>query len=519
VTTMKFTDAAEGEGAEVLRSRRFWMIVIVVIAVALVWQIVVITATQSSAPSAIDFVPLGLFLVPVLFASINFGMTGGIVVSGVVVLVTIPWFVRAIRADDPVDAWFDVVQVLVLVVVAYFVGRGVTGERKARMAAEASRQAHSLAEARYRDLFETNSEPILLFGEDGVVQEANAAADRLFGSDRVQPGRTLADLVGPKLAGELVAADGAMLPVNLRATVAPGTPVGENDSAGIYQPVVNQMVTIDEEPVRQLVLRDLTEEARRRERLEAYALSVVHGQEDERRRIAQELHDGPLQVLIHLCRQIDALAALQLTDAPAQHEVVRIGAGAALVEWDSGARASTVRPPNLTEVRTLVESVVDEIRGISRGLRPPLLDDLGLEAALQRLCDEAERSMDVTMSLTVSEEVPARLLPEIELVVYRIAQEALSNAARHSGAQKVEVSLGTDGPMLQLRVTDDGEGFEVPAEGGEPALSLGLSGMAERADLVGGAMHLRSRPGGGTVITVDIPHGGPNNAIGARENT
>ena len=145
-----------------------------------------------------------------------------------------------------------------------------------------------------------------------------------------------------------------------------------------------------------------------------------------------------------------------------------------------------------------------EVRQISRGLRPPLLDDLGLLAALQRLCDEAERRAGVAVSLRVHGTVP-RLSPAAELTVYRIAQEALSNVDRHAGASTVEVRLWAADGRLELRVIDDGVGFDdgqgdVAAQG-----TLGLAGMAERAALVGGSLLVRSQPGAGTTVAAAVP--------------
>lgn len=254
----------------------------------------------------------------------------------------------------------------------------------------------------------------------------------------------------------------------------------------MFRPAARMMV-IGGQPMLQVVLQDVTVDARRRQRAQAYAADVLGAQEDERRRIAQELHDGPLQTLVHICRLIDAVAAGGVANR-------------------ADGRDPGDRLPTLAQLRLATEAVMAEVRQISRGLRPPLLDDLGLLAALERLADDVERRAGVAASLRVTGDIP-RLSPAVELTVYRIAQEALSNVDRHAGASSVDVMLSVAGGWLQLRVADDGEGFDPRAEEGVGSPSLGLPGMAERAELVGGSLHVRSSAGYGTTVALAVPVG------------
>jgi signal transduction histidine kinase len=463
----------------VLGDIRLWITVGLVALFAVVWQLTFLVFNQPVAANTANFLPLGVFLVPVLYASVTFGLFGGVLVASVSAVATVPWAVQSLRQTNLVGAWYDVVQVVVLLVVAYFVGRTVRAERAAREAAERSRQDHLLAEIRYRDLFETNSQPIFLVDLAGVVSEANVAAEDLFGHG---PG-SLVGAALPQLIGE-----GAFAAVRSGDPYAGtvGVPDGSGGPGPMYRPAA-RMVTLDGQPMLQVVLQDVTEDARRRQRAQAYAADVVRGQEDERRRIAQELHDGPLQTLVHICRMIDGVAAGGLTALRPRERAVTDGI------------------PTLAQLRAATESVVTEVRQISRGLRPTLLDDLGLMAALERLCDNVEHRAGVAASLRLEGTIPA-LTPAAELTVYRIAQEALSNVDQHAGASSVEVTLSVVGDRLQLRITDDGEGFDQRA--GDAAAvegSLGLPGMLERAELVGGTVQVRSRPGEGTTVVVSIP--------------
>jgi two-component system, NarL family, sensor histidine kinase UhpB len=136
---------------------------------------------------------------------------------------------------------------------------------------------------------------------------------------------------------------------------------------------------------------------------------------------------------------------------------------------------------------------------VARQLRPTALDDLGLGAALAAHVAELQRRTGIETSLESDGEL-SELDADAQLVLYRVAQEALSNAARHSGADHIRVSLRRAGPRVELTVSDDGRGFSFDdAEGG-----LGIAGMRERALLVGGDVEIESRPGTGTTVRLVV---------------
>jgi two-component system sensor histidine kinase UhpB len=198
------------------------------------------------------------------------------------------------------------------------------------------------------------------------------------------------------------------------------------------------------------------------------ARRALTAQEDERRRIARELHDEVGQALT-----VAMLGIAQLEP--------RVDRGAAR---------------ELEAVRDGVRSTLEEVRAIAANLRPEALDDLGLAAALRQLAIEAERA-----GLVVDRSVDAelQLTPEAEVVVYRIAQEALANVMRHARAERVELRLERAGEGVRLRVADDGAGTRSVQQGG------GIRGMRERAVLAGGTFSVQSGRGAGTVVTLDLP--------------
>jgi two-component system sensor histidine kinase UhpB len=205
-------------------------------------------------------------------------------------------------------------------------------------------------------------------------------------------------------------------------------------------------------------------EAERRES----ARRALGAQEDERRRIARELHDEVGQ----------SLTAAVLRIARVQPQVP-----------DSAAL-------ELEDIRNAVRATLEEVRAIAANLRPEALDDLGLPAALRQLAIEAERT-GLVVRRTVDADI--RLTPEREVVVYRVAQEALGNAMRHARAQQIDLRFERIGAGARLRIADDGVGADALPQGG------GIRGMRERAVLAGGTLAVDSRRGAGTVVTLDLP--------------
>ena len=198
------------------------------------------------------------------------------------------------------------------------------------------------------------------------------------------------------------------------------------------------------------------------------ARRALGAQEEERLRIARELHDEVGQALTAVLLQLDRVQAS--------------------IGGEPGQR--------IREARETARATLEEVRVIARNLRPEALDDLGLAAALRQLCIEAER----TGALVDRNISPGVMLDqEAEVVVYRVAQEAMTNALRHAGAEQIRLTLRPDGDMTVLRVQDDGCGVANATDG------AGMRGMRERAVLVGGLLEVADARGGGTAVTLRLP--------------
>ena len=202
------------------------------------------------------------------------------------------------------------------------------------------------------------------------------------------------------------------------------------------------------------------------------ARRVLAAQESERIGIARDLHDEVGQVLTGVLLQLDSIAS----SAPEHRE-------------------------EIDEAKQAVRHALDEIRRISRELRPEMLEELGLVSALTELTTTFGRVSGVRVERTFDQELPS-LAPETELAIYRIAQEGLTNVARHSRAERVAISLAGGPDSVVLRVVDDGHGFE----GGLPPKEHGgLRSMRERALLVGGALAIKQAPPGGLEVRLEVP--------------
>lgn len=222
--------------------------------------------------------------------------------------------------------------------------------------------------------------------------------------------------------------------------------------------------------------------------LQALSHQLLQAQERERRQIARELHDEIGQALTALKINLDSLQ----TKTKTSHDSV---SSAEIID-------------RLTDSRNITRQLLQQVRDLSLDLHPSLLDDLGLVAALRWYVDRQAQRMGFVAEV-LAEPLEPRPSPTVETVCFRIAQEAVTNMVRHAQARRVQIELCQDAHTLVLRIRDDGVGFDVQAaqEKAIRAGSMGLRGMQERVQLVGGKIETISAPGCGTEIRAYVPLG------------
>jgi PAS domain S-box-containing protein len=338
-----------------------------------------------------------------------------------------------------------------------------------------------ISEKNYRDLFESAEDAIWVQDLDGGIVMANEACVKLTGYSReeltgmnveeflsgealqrtkeVRRRLLIGGMVNRRYEGEIRRKDGSQASLSLSASLI----------AGDGGPKTFQ-----------LIARDITEEKRMHENLRFYLQQVTKAQEEERKRIARELHDETAQELVALSRQLDSL--ISEPGKPSKRQIKL-----------------------LDEIQTQVDKILEGVRRFSQDLRPSVIDDLGLLPALEWLISELEKQFGITIGMAVlgSER---RFSAEVELVLFRVAQEALRNVWKHSEASRAWVTVEFGDDKTTLSVRDNGNGFEVPRSTADLANvgKLGLAGMEERARLVGGKLTLESELGKGTTVTVEV---------------
>ena len=448
--------------------REFWAVQVLVLLFAAIHSWIELEHLLGDN-SPLYLFPTTLYLIPCVYAAVAFGARGAALTATWAGLLVI---VNLLLWHEGLERVGELIQVIWIGSVAVFVGSRVDRERAARGEAERRESARRASAERYRAIMDNVLEPILLLDGEGQVVDANRTAAGLLGHsvDDLR-GRGLPGAAGARIARRLAAGPSG----ESRAT-----PIGLGQPARWFELVPMTTVTAGGAGAVQLLMRDVTERYEREQGLENIARDALVAREQEQHRIARELHDGPLQSMVQVLRALDSMA--------------------------SDATESQRGP--LAAARESAETVADELRRFSRDLRPSVLDDLGISAAIRSEAESLEHRAG--MNVTVNVQGRARRVEEdTELALLRITQEAVRNIERHSGASNVAIRLEFSRARVYLSITDDGAGLD-PIPTASELLSeshLGLIGMQERARLAGGDLRLARSASGGLGIEADIPVG------------
>jgi PAS domain S-box-containing protein len=337
------------------------------------------------------------------------------------------------------------------------------------------------ADKNFKELFERAHDAIWIQDSDGKILDANQAAsdftgyrrERLIGGDVIRSLNPVALELAREVRYKLLNGINVVQPYEQR--------ISRRDGSEAIVMMTTTVIKDEGKPVVfQNISRDVTREKKLGENLRLYAQQITRTQENERKRIARELHDDSIQSMIILSRNIDELISTQ----PKRSKMGR----------------------SLEDLRTEVDKIISQVRRFTQDLRPPTLDYLGLLPAVRELITQFEHQSAVKTELkTTGEET--KFAPEAEMLIYRIIQEALNNVWRHSAALTASVSIDFSKDGMTVQVKDDGKGFVI----GEDlrfveAGKIGLAGMQERADLLGGNLSIQSNVGRGTLVTLLVPY-------------
>jgi PAS domain S-box-containing protein len=341
------------------------------------------------------------------------------------------------------------------------------------------------SEKRFRALIEQSNDAIALLNERAIIEYVGPSIERVLGYSAAEfVGKNASDLLHPEERelikhrfSEISHYAGMMKSAQFRVKHKDG---GWRWIEGVAKNL------LDDPSVNAIVInfRDITERRYAEEMLREMPKRIIDAQESERRRVARELHDSVNQILSSVKFKLEAIEGREA--AKAKH---------------------------------YLERAIQEVRRISRNLRPSELDDLGVVSAVRTMCNDFFERTGIEMELSFVR-CPDHFVPELELTVYRIIQEALTNVEKHSGAKKLSVECTATGKQLHIRISDNGKGYhrgKVEAAGTKNS-GMGLLNMRERAAYVGGSVSIESTPRKGTDIHVILPIIEENDAGEKRKN-
>ncbi|MBN2076760.1 MAG: PAS domain S-box protein [Dehalococcoidales bacterium] len=340
------------------------------------------------------------------------------------------------------------------------------------------------SEQSYRALFESAYDAIWVHNMDGIILTANDALSVLCGYP-------LEELVGMNVKQFIGNESDIKLARKVKKKLLSGGRIDapyemnlvRKDGTKLITIITTNLVIVENDvKAFQNTARDVTNEKRMEENLRYYLQQITRAQEEERKRIARELHDDTAQLLLSLSRQLDNFVRNEDNYSPEQISLLK-------------------------DIQEQVNRGVQSVHRYAQDLRPSLIDDLGLMAALRSLVKRAQEYNGIVINMEVVGE-ERRLPSEVELLMYRVIQEALNNVWKHSRATESHIDITFSGKQVDVSISDNGIGFEFSETIDDLAQTgkLGLIGMQERARLLGATLSFDSAPGKGTRVLFSLPY-------------
>ena len=421
-----------------------------------------------------------LYLLLMLYAGWTLGIIGGAAVwlSGAAAMLLRTFLISPDFRDALVES------LSAIVVGALAVTLIATYRQTKRQREKIRKTVKDMKSARqdYEELFTNASDAIWVHNLDGVITLVNKACEELTGYPVSElPGKNVREFLTPEtlsIAGQVK--DKLLRGETLEQRYEQRL-IKKDGTEAIMQLTTRLIVSDGKPQAFHNMARDITEERRLQDNLQFYLRQVLQAQEEERKRLARELHDDASQRILLLTHGIDNIAS-RAEKYSAQELRNQLG-----------------------RLYELSQQTYQGIKHYAQALRPSILDDLGLAAAIKWLAEETHNLCGIEIQVKINTMPP--LPPETQLVLFRIVQESLNNVQRHSGASEASIRVECQGDEVRVTISDNGKGFALPRQLSEFASQgkLGLTGMAERAQLVGGKLEVNSQEGKGTTIVIAVP--------------
>jgi len=421
-----------------------------------------------------------LYLLLVLYAGWTLGIIGSAAVwlSSAVAMLLRTFLI----SPDFRDALLESLACLVIGALAIMLMAAYRQNKQQQETLKKTVKDMKLARQNYEELFTNASDAIWIHDVEGDITLANKACEKLTGY-------SVSELIG-KNVREFLAPEALTLARQVRDRLVRGEAMEhryeqrliKKDGSGAIVQLATRLIISDGKPQTfQNMARDITEEGKLRDNLQFYLRQVLQAQEEERKRLARELHDDTSQQILLLTHGVDNLASKAERYSPQELR------------------------SELGKLYELSQQTYQNIKHYAQALRPSILDDLGLVAAIKWLAEEIHKLSGI--EIQVKTDIIPLLPPETQLVLFRIVQESINNVHRHSGASEASIMVECQGAEIRVTISDNGKGFKLPRQLSEFAGQgkLGLTGMEERVQLIGGELEVSSQEGKGTTIIVKAP--------------
>jgi PAS domain S-box-containing protein len=471
-----------------LRNPHLWIIIVLFVLLTIshftqfLSQIPVLQ--DISIPAALELSRHSLerlfYLLLILYAGWTLGIIGSTAVwlSSAVAMLARTFLI----SPDFRDALLESLATLVIGALAITLMAAYRQNRRQREKLKKTVKDMKLARQNYEELFTNASDAIWVHDLEGNITLVNKACEKLSGYPLSElPGKNVREFLTPETLAIARQVKDKLLRGETVEQRYEQRLIKKDGSQAIMQ-LTTRLILSDGKPQAfHNMARDATEERRLQDNLQYYLRQVLQAQEEERKRLARELHDDASQQILLLTHGIDNVAYKAEKYSPQELKT------------------------ELGKLYELSQQTYQNIKHYAQALRPSILDDLGLVAAIKWLAEETHKLSGI--EIQVKADVIPVLPPETQLVLFRIVQESLNNVQRHSGASEASVTVEWQGAETRVIISDNGKGFTLPRQLSEFAGQgkLGLTGMAERVQLIGGDLEVSSQEGKGTTIIVKVP--------------